>query len=282
MICIHGLTLPQRGNSGRYFGTIRAMPAILLRWYYFWNFSLGCPAVPIWERLMENLEIKKIGKTFFPKLFSGLFTLVIWLFNVYIGCLLTFFFFFRMPLNPTRQTCIPRPYIFNMPLLSFYRTSFDRLCSVRSESHIKHLFVAWMQKKTKFVSFCLLTKCGFYHVIWKFPVIFQNSRFSTSIFIWKTHLLGKVCTELYKLIHLRHVLSENISPFISTFSIKPNITMFPDRTVRRVCGGPAVRSHMETKFLNDFSRVINKVILLMYLVDEIAYSLNFKMAVLEL
>ena len=29
-----------------------------------------------------------------------------------------FFFFFRMPLNPIRQTFIPRPYIF-MPLLSF-------------------------------------------------------------------------------------------------------------------------------------------------------------------
>ena len=56
--------------------------------------------------------------------------------------------FFRMPLNPIRQTFIPRPYIF-MPLLSFYRTSFNRLCSVRSESHIKHLFVAFKQKETK-------------------------------------------------------------------------------------------------------------------------------------
>ena len=69
-ICIHGLTPPQRGNFGRYFGTIRAMSAIILMWYYFfWNFSLGCPAVPIWERSMENLEIKKIGKTFSQNLF---------------------------------------------------------------------------------------------------------------------------------------------------------------------------------------------------------------------
>ena len=57
------------------------------------------------------------------------------------------FSFFRMPLNPICQTFIPRPYIFK-PLLSFYRTSFNRLCSVRSESHIKHLFVAWKQKET--------------------------------------------------------------------------------------------------------------------------------------
>ena len=56
--------------------------------------------------------------------------------------------FFRMPLNPIRQTFLHRPYIF-MPLLSFYRTSFNRLCSVHSESHIKHLFVAWKQKETK-------------------------------------------------------------------------------------------------------------------------------------
>ena len=154
MICIHGLTPPQRGNSGRYFGTIRAMPAILLRWYYFWNFSLGCPVVPIWK-----IWKYKNWEHFFPKHFFGLFTLVIRLYNVYFGC--------------------------------------------------------------------LFAKCGFYHVIWKFPVIFQNSRFSTSISIGKTHLLGKVCTEFHKLIHLRHVLSENISPSIATFSIKPNLTMFP-------------------------------------------------------
>ena len=94
MICIHGLTPPQRGNLGRNFGTIRALPAILLRWYYFWNFSLGCLAVPIWERSMENLEIKKMGRLF-PKTFFGLFTLVIWLYNVYFGCLFTKCGFYR-------------------------------------------------------------------------------------------------------------------------------------------------------------------------------------------
>ena len=46
-----------------------------------------------------------------------------------------FFFFFRMPLNPIRRTFKPRPYIF-MTLLSFYHTSLNRLCSVRSEPHI--------------------------------------------------------------------------------------------------------------------------------------------------
>ena len=42
-----------------------------------------------------------------------------------------------------RQTFIPRPYIY-ITLLSFYHTSLNRLCSVRSESHIKHLFVCCM------------------------------------------------------------------------------------------------------------------------------------------
>ena len=158
MICIHGLTPHQRDNLGRYFGTIRARPAILLRCYYFWNFSSGYPSVPIWEHSMENLGIKKLGRLF-PKTCLGLFTLVIWLYSVYFGC--------------------------------------------------------------------LFTKCGFYHVIWKFPVIFQKSRFSNSISIGKTHLFGKVCTEFHKLIPLRHVLRKNIFPSISTFSIKPNFTMFP-------------------------------------------------------
>ena len=53
-----------------------------------------------------------------------------------------------MSLNPIRQTFIPRPYIY-MTLLSFYHTSLNRLCSVRSEPHIKHLFVAWEQRETK-------------------------------------------------------------------------------------------------------------------------------------
>ena len=88
MICIHGLTPPQRGNLGRYFGTIRAMPAILLRCYYFWNFSLGCPAVPIWEHSMENLEIKKIGKTF-----SQNFFWVIYSSHLTVQCLFRLFIY---------------------------------------------------------------------------------------------------------------------------------------------------------------------------------------------
>ena len=50
-----------------------------------------------------------------------------------VGCVESIFF--RMPLNPIRQTFIPRPYIF-MPSLSLHHTSSNRFCSVRSESHI--------------------------------------------------------------------------------------------------------------------------------------------------
>ena len=64
-------------------------------------------------------------------------------------------------------------------------------------------------------------------MILKFPVIFQNSRFSTSVASGKTHLLGKVCTEFHRLIPLRHVLGTNIFSIFSTSSIKTNFTMFP-------------------------------------------------------
>ena len=128
---------------------------------------------------------KKLGRLF-PKMFFGLFALVIWLYNVYFGC--------------------------------------------------------------------LFTKCGFYHVIWKFLLIFQNSRFSTSISIGKTHLFGKVCTEFHKLIHLRHVLSENTFPSISTFSIKPNFTMFPyTELYAEFAGDPPYVPIWEQKFWMIFS-----------------------------
>ena len=94
--------------------------------------------------------------------------------------------------------------------------------------------------------------------------------------------MGKVCPEFHKLIHLRHVLSENIFPSISTFSIKPNFTMFLyTELYAEFAGDPPYVPIWEQNFLNDFFRQINKVILLMYLVDEFAYSLNFQMAALK-
>ena len=133
MICIHGLTPPQRAIWGDTLdNSSNASDIIEVLLFLELFLRMSCSShMGTFDGKPGNK--KKLGRLFL-KTFFGLFTLVIWLYNVYFGC--------------------------------------------------------------------LFTKCGFYHVIWKFPVIFQNSRISTSISIgrhiyWEKCVLNFISWSLY-------------------------------------------------------------------------------------